>query len=499
MIKNNIFVLFQARYDEELQAYLKLTGLQASDLAKPKSRKKTENKSRMNHQAATPPPSQVMNASSQQASLGLPQMPPPGYPGQPMGMQLPNFPANSPQVSVAGALPHFSQIWTTGQFEGQPGQMMMLNAQGQPVQIPNGQAAMAFFQPQLQQLQQQAQQVQQTASEQQQQAQQSAAHTPAAQQTTEALTTYNGSPQVPAASASPHLNSSSPLAGDQQQYEQQQQQQQAAAPPGQFAQWALQQQVLEHQHQQLAVQSFQQQQAESQTQPGSDGSEAKASPQSQLSETNSPAAPASTGVEGGEHNQSMTSHDGDSNSVGSSSATAEVVTTQQQLPQYASAHNNFNSYANFPWNSFPQAAQAQIQADAQALAQSLPTTTTAAAATDANGKPVFTKESILESELSHLRTALSEQTKEVQRLGQELEKAYSVIDQLKAERAQLQVHAQQQAQVNAQAQAQIQAQAQAAQAQAQAAQAQLEAQSQLNLGLKPSPPTPANSSPAATM
>jgi uncharacterized protein YlxW (UPF0749 family) len=44
---------------------------------------------------------------------------------------------------------------------------------------------------------------------------------------------------------------------------------------------------------------------------------------------------------------------------------------------------------------------------------------------------VASKESILETELQHLRSALSEKTKEVQRLTQELEKAHNIIEQLR--------------------------------------------------------------------
>jgi hypothetical protein len=74
-----------------------------------------------------------------------------------------------------------------------------------------------------------------------------------------------------------------------------------------------------------------------------------------------------------------------------------------------SAHNLFNSYAYNPWSGYP--AQGQFGGG--------------------ESKPVDSKEGILSKELEHLRTALSEKVKEVERLKVELDKSYCVIEQLK--------------------------------------------------------------------
>ena len=94
-----------------------------------------------------------------------------------------------------------------------------------------------------------------------------------------------------------------------------------------------------------------------------------------------------------------------------------AATTQSPFPTYPSAHNVFNSFGNF--NQGPWAQHAANAANRQGKEGS-----------------VFNRESILETELSHLRSALSEKTKEVQRLTQELEKAHSLIQQLQADKIQ---------------------------------------------------------------
>jgi len=71
------FVDWQAKYTKELQAYLQATGLKASDLVKPRSRK-----------------GRVQGKPSVPAVVHVPQS----------GMD-----------DVArGALPHFSQVWASG-------------------------------------------------------------------------------------------------------------------------------------------------------------------------------------------------------------------------------------------------------------------------------------------------------------------------------------------------------------------------------------------------
>ena len=79
-----------------------------------------------------------------------------------------------------------------------------------------------------------------------------------------------------------------------------------------------------------------------------------------------------------------------------------------QTTTVASAHNLYNSYQYNPWNAYPNTGQF-----------------------GADGKAVDSKESILEKELQHLKLALSEKTKDVERLTAELEKAYAIIEQLK--------------------------------------------------------------------
>lgn len=54
-------LFFQVRYDEDLQKYLKLTGLQASDLVKPRARKKKAQQ----HQAPAPQQQQRAEPSKQ--------------------------------------------------------------------------------------------------------------------------------------------------------------------------------------------------------------------------------------------------------------------------------------------------------------------------------------------------------------------------------------------------------------------------------------------------
>lgn len=81
--------------------------------------------------------------------------------------------------------------------------------------------------------------------------------------------------------------------------------------------------------------------------------------------------------------------------------------------QYPSAHTLYNSYGYNPWSAYPSAEQG---------ANDKP---------EGVGKPVVSeREKALETEISHLKAALSERTKEVKRLEQELSKAYELIERL---------------------------------------------------------------------
>jgi len=71
------FVFFQAKYTSELQAYLQATGLKASDLVKPRSRK-----GRVQGKPSAPATVQVSQAGLDDAARA--------------------------------ALPHFSQVWAGG-------------------------------------------------------------------------------------------------------------------------------------------------------------------------------------------------------------------------------------------------------------------------------------------------------------------------------------------------------------------------------------------------
>lgn len=112
---------------------------------------------------------------------------------------------------------------------------------------------------------------------------------------------------------------------------------------------------------------------------------------------------------------------GQSNSREDKSRSSAETSSAQTLPNgpeggatslqsLASAHNLYNSYGFNPWSAY----------------------TTATTEAGGDGKTVvYNRESLLETELQHLRSALSEKTQEVQRLTQELEKAYNIIEQLK--------------------------------------------------------------------
>jgi hypothetical protein len=68
------FLLKQQRYDTELQAYLRATGLQASDLSKPRPKKKEPIKPSL---SSIPAGRQVMSSD---VSSGVAMLPPDGLP-----------------------------------------------------------------------------------------------------------------------------------------------------------------------------------------------------------------------------------------------------------------------------------------------------------------------------------------------------------------------------------------------------------------------------------
>ena len=107
----------QAKYDEELQHYLKITGLQASDLVKSKKKKESK-KDRAAAQAA------AQNVATQNSAPQIPPQPFMGIPGMPgataanvngpMTLPFQGSPGGTQAAAAAamGALPHFSQVWT---------------------------------------------------------------------------------------------------------------------------------------------------------------------------------------------------------------------------------------------------------------------------------------------------------------------------------------------------------------------------------------------------
>lgn len=110
------------------------------------------------------------------------------------------------------------------------------------------------------------------------------------------------------------------------------------------------------------------------------------------------------------HEQSRSTHPSSDEMKVDPAPNGPVVSSQYQ----GSAHNLYNSYAPNPWSVYPSQGQ------------------------ESGGSPIESLNKAHQSELQHLRNALSEKTKEVQRLVQELEKAYNIIETLKQHS--LQVH-----------------------------------------------------------
>ena len=97
--------------------------------------------------------------------------------------------------------------------------------------------------------------------------------------------------------------------------------------------------------------------------------------------------------------------------------------TSQASQQYPSAHTLYNSYGYNPWSAYPS-------------------TDGGPAKPEGVGKPVVSeREKALETEISHLKSALTEKTKEVKRLEQDLHKAYDIIERLhQQQQGQPQIH-----------------------------------------------------------
>ena len=461
-------VYFQLEYDGKIQAYLKMTGLQASDLNKSKSKKKADTSKQNTHSA--PPQNQMgMHAGQMMQHLGY------ATTGNQATMMAPmGFPS-----SMASALPHFQQIWSAGQMydQNQINQMQLMAAQAQQAQttmMPGQQNGAAFFQ-QIQAAQQQQQQQTQGQAQPQQvqaaQVQQQPQDTTAVQIQQQVSPIYNGSPQMRSV-ASPQLNSTSPLNVTPQQatqqpvvaaaqepraqatFDQQINDSTATAVTNSSTTWswhdpnaqgqqfditgqngpntqdngliaaAAQQAFGESQQQQQDAVARRMSNEISQASVGTpqssdDHKSGQPSPQGEAAQTptagevTNPTTQVQTSeqlVTQQQINQSpQTTVDGQSQA---SSNQEQIVPQAQQIQ---SAHVVYNSYANYPWGSFPTQADGN-QAQGQ------------------NGEgdnKVQSKETMLEAEVNHLRSALSEKTKEVQRLGQELEKAYQIIEQLK--------------------------------------------------------------------
>ena len=460
---------FQLEYDGKIQAYLKMTGLQASDLNKSKSKKKADTAKQNTHTA--PPQNQMgMHAGQMMQHLGY------AAAGNQATMMAPmGFPS-----SMASALPHFQQIWSAGQMydQNQINQMQLMAAQAQQAQttmMPGQQNGAAFFQQiqaaQQQQQQQQTQgqgQPQQVQAAQVQQQQQQPQDTTAVQIQQQVSPMYNGSPQMRSV-ASPQVNSTSPLNVTPQQptqqpvvataqepqvqatFDQQISDSTATAVTNSSTTWswhdpnaqgqqfditgqngpntqdngliaaAAQQAFGESQQQDAATRRMSNEISQASVgtpQSSEDHKSGQPSPQGDAAQT--PSAEVTnptTQVQTSEHlvTQQQMNQSPQTTVDGQSQATSNPEQIGPQGQQIQSAHVVYNSYANYPWGNFPAQADGN-----QAQGQN----------GDGDNK-VQPKETMLEAEVNHLRSALSEKTKEVQRLGQELEKAYQIIEQLK--------------------------------------------------------------------
>ena len=442
--------VFQAKYDEELAAYLKMTGLQASDLSKSKRKKAADKQN--NGAAAQSQHQQAM--MGMQTQMAMHHMPPPGYPST--TMLAPGF--NAPSTA-AGALPHFSQIWASSPYD-QSMQMNLMALSQQGLLQQNGHQV-AQWQQQVVQAQQQvvAAQQQQASAQQSPAQQQAAAQQQELNRMSPMYQAVNGSPQVPAAATSPHLNNASPLSAQNAATSEQPQQQvgfdvsgatqvsqgtgQSAAVP--VTTWAWHQ-PPNHVFDQQAQQQVQQAQPQGNGiiaqsfpdgQSGSPAAHSGSRPPSVNTESHkveepAPAAPAEPeNADVKDQASPAPQHPAASTPEQQTNAVATSLPSAS-FPQYPSAHTVYNSYAQFnqgQWASYPGTTAANTDTSSPAPQDTKPQVQAQAMSN------AFPKERLLEAELAHLRSALSEKTKEVQHLTQQLEKAYQIIEQLKQEKA----------------------------------------------------------------
>lgn len=416
-------------YEEDLQKYLKITGLQASDLAKPRTKKKDVSKNSAKAKAAaaaaataaaaaaaasaaaavaqpTPQPTAAHSGNNQSAMHAMfrPQL----AAQMAAAAQMAGFPGSTGQQAAGSDLPHFSQVWATG------------SGPAAASQAPPGYSAPGYGQ----------------------------SNTTAASQQM-----AGGDTAAAAAWLWPQLL--------------QQQQQQYGAASFDAVQQAMQQALQQQQHATLQQQQVLQQQALlARSQNGvADGQNKKAETTAAADNTN--ADQSGTGDVTQQRNNGMilcanlcvsqtcaipttittittittsttstcfTSTVNCSNislsklhyspSLFPSSTPCSVVhvSTSKSFsfglpasdfpcgvpsPRLSSAHTQFNSYANSPCQELP-----------------------AAESTQAELISLFNKDGFVQSELTHLRKALSEKTEQVQLLTQKLEQAYMKITEM---------------------------------------------------------------------
>ena len=403
--------LLQVQYEEELQHYLKITGLQASDLVKPRNKKKDKDaKTAAAHKARAPVQPQQPIFRPQMTMAGM-QMP---FQGNLAGAgSLPMvFAANSAEQqqvtnALSGALPHFSQVWASGQGNpmivaapqtGAAGNMGVAYLHIQPPGGGGGDAVQ--FSP--------GQQV----------------ATSNAQPTSEAATWLW--PQL-LQQQQQQYNAAAGFDVIQQAMQQTMQQGQAAvASPGGTA---SPQNGVDQTADAMAPHDGHKRATPVESRTADDGNSHDSSGAGRELPAQSHETVAGTGQNGNNTDISMfpSSCDAAAPSVDAPLKNGPVDSLQRPpsfglpvpnqpsttAPSFPSAHNQYNSYAYNPWSVYPGDSQGN------------------SGAAPAGAKPVFRKENILESELQHLRSALSEKTKEVQRLTQELEKAYDIIEGLR--------------------------------------------------------------------
>ena len=101
----------------------------------------------------------------------------------------------------------------------------------------------------------------------------------------------------------------------------------------------------------------------------------------------------------------------DSDAAGDAEQKRNGAAAAQETSAPGTAHNLYNSYTYNPWSAYPN--QGQFGSAGKGAIES--------------------KEGILEKEMTHLKSALNEKTKEVERLRDELDKAYQMVEHLKSQ------------------------------------------------------------------